>query len=197
MKKIIAPCLIICSLLLTGCETLIIAGAASGAMAAQDRRDLKTQIEDEKTELKTLSSLFDNDEVWSGTNINVISYNNVILVVGQAPTATLKQKATSEIKAITKDKKVYNQIKIAAPVSFMARRNDEYLTTKVKSSMLFTSDFPSSKIKVVTENAEVFLLGLVTETESDKAVEIARNVSGVKKVVKVFEIIQATKENNH
>lgn len=189
--------LLICSLLLSGCETLVIAGAASGAMAAQDRRDLKTQIEDEKTELKTLSNLFDNDEVWSGTNISVVSYNNVILTVGQAPTATLKQKAISEIKSVAGNKKIHNQIRIAAPISFMARRNDEYLTTKIKSSMLFTSDFPSSKIKVVTENSEVFLLGLVTTTESNQAVEIARNVSGVKKVIKAFEIIKATEKNNN
>lgn len=174
----------------SGCESLLIAGAATGASASQDRRSVSTQFEDEKTELKTMMAIFDNDEVWKDTNVEIVSYNNVILIIGQAPTATLKEKATAEIKKIAKQKKVHNQIRIAAPISFFARRNDEYLTTKIKSSMLFTSEFPSSKVKVVTENSEVFLMGLMTQAEADKAVEITRNIDGVKRVIKVFEYIQ-------
>lgn len=183
-------CFSLILIILSGCESLLIAGAATGAAASQDRRSVSTQFEDEKTELKTIIAMFDNDDVWKDTNIEVVSYNNVILMIGQAPTATLKEKATDEVKKIAKQKKVHNQIRIAAPISFFARRNDEYLTTKIKSSMLFTSEFPSSKVKVVTENAEVFLMGLMTQQEAEKAVEITRNVDGVKKVIKVFEYIK-------
>lgn len=189
MRQPAIVALLLLTTLLSGCETLIIAGATTSAVASQDRRDFQTQIEDQSTEFKTFSSFFSDDELWNNTNINVISYNNVVLIVGQAPTATLKRKATEEVKKIAKNNKVHNQIRITAPISFFARRNDEYLTTKVKSSMLFTSEFPSSKIKVVTENSEVFLLGLVTSQEADKAVEITRNIDGVKKVIKVFEYI--------
>ena len=174
---------------ISGCETLVIAGAATGAVASQDRRDVETQLDDEKTEIESFTTIFQDDELWKDTNISVVSYNNVILIIGQAPTATLKGKATQEIKKIAEENRVHNQIRIAAPISFYAKRNDEFLTTKVKSSMLFTSEFPSTKIKVITENSEVFLMGLVTQQEADKAVEITRNVGGVKKVIKVFEYI--------
>lgn len=178
------------SILLSGCESLLIAGAAGGAVASTDRRTVPTQLEDQNIELKSFNALFENDEIWSDTNISVISYNNTVLMVGQAPTADLKSKAESEIKKIEKVKRVLNQIRIAAPISFFASRNDELITTKVKSSMLFTSDFPSSKIKVVTENSEVFLMGLVTALEAEKAVDIARNTGGVTKVIKAFEYIE-------
>ncbi|MFT6734853.1 MAG: osmotically-inducible protein OsmY, partial [Polaribacter sp.] len=157
----------------------------------QDRRTLPTQLEDSNIEIKSMATLFKDDLLWKGTNIDVVSYNTLVLLVGQAPTATLKKRAERVVKKVPKIKKIYNQIRIAAPVSFFISRNDEYLTTKVKSTMLFTENFPSGKIKVVTENSEVFLLGLVTNTEADKAVEIARNINGVKKVIKVFELIDA------
>ncbi len=181
---------IVLTCLLSGCEGLLIAGAAGGAVASNDRRTVPTQLEDQNIELKSFNALFENDEIWSDTNISVVSFNNTVLMVGQAPTADLKTKATQAIKKIEKVKRVLNQIRIAAPISFFASRNDELLTAKVKSSMLFTSDFPSSKIKVITENSEVFLMGLVTNQEAEKAVEITRNVGGVARVIKAFEYIE-------
>ncbi|MCW8880366.1 MAG: BON domain-containing protein [Kangiellaceae bacterium] len=175
---------------LSGCESLLIAGAATGAVASQDRRTVPTQLEDQNIELKSLSTIFKNDDLWGDANIDVVSFNNTVLLIGQTPTAELKEKAGVEIKKIAKVKKLLNQLRIAAPISFFASRNDEFITAKVKSSMLFTEDFPSSKIKVITENSEVFLMGLVTQSEASQAVEIARNVGGVTKVIKAFEYIE-------
>lgn len=188
--KIAMAVVILACFSLSGCAGLMVAGAGAGAAASQDRRTIPTQLEDSNIEIKTLAALFKNDEIWKDTNIDVVSYNTIVLLVGQAPTASLKSKAHAEVKKIPKVRKVYNQIRIAAPISFFARRNDEYLTSKVKTSMLFTENFPSGRIKVVTENNEVFLLGLVSEGESEKAVEIARNIDGVTRVIKVFEIIE-------
>jgi osmotically-inducible protein OsmY len=192
MNKILTALLLISTLFLSGCETLLIAGATTGAVASQDRRDLGTQIDDEKTELKSFSTIFKDDELWKDANISVVSYNHVVLMVGQAPTATLKERATDEIKKIAGESKIHNQIRIAAPISFYAKRNDEYLTSKIKTAMLFTADFPSAKIKVVTEDSEVFLMGIVTPAEAEKAVDITRNISGVKKVIKAFEYVEQT-----
>jgi osmotically-inducible protein OsmY len=190
MRLVVLFTAIVSCLTMSGCAGLFVAGAATGAVASQDRRTVPAQLEDENIEIKSTTSLFENEDIWKDTNIDVISYNGVLLLIGQAPTATLKRRAKKEVESIPNIRKIYNQIRIAAPISFFARRNDELITSKVKSSMLFTEDFPSSKIKVVTENSEVFLLGLVTESEANKAVEIARNVDGVSRVVKVFETIE-------
>ena len=176
---------------LNGCATLMVAGAATGAAASQDRRTLPTQLEDQNIEMKTIAALFKNDEVWKDTHIDAVSYNTNVLLIGQAPTATLKAKAKQEVSKIKKVNRINNQIRISAPISFLSRRNDEYLTSKVKSSMLFAENFPSAKVKVVTENSEVFLLGLVTKEEADRAVSITRKIDGVTRVINVFEIIEA------
>ena len=189
MNRVLIIVTLLTSFSLTGCTGLFVAGAATGAVASQDRRTLPTQLEDESIELKSIKVLFEDDDLWNGTNIDVVSFNNVVLLLGQAPTSELKQKANEAIKKIAKVSKVHNQIRVAAPISFFASRNDELITTKVKSSMLFTEDFSSSNIKVITENSEVFLMGLVNQDEADKAVEIARNVGGVTKVIKVFEYV--------
>ncbi len=190
MRKLALLLLLVSCFSMTGCAGLMVAGAGAGAVASQDRRTVPTQLEDQNIEIKTIAALFENDEIWEDTNIEAVSYNATVLLVGQAPTASLKQQAKKEVESIANVKKVYNQIRIAAPISFFARRNDEFVTSKVKSSMIFTENFPSGKVKVVTENNEVFLLGLVTKDEADKAVEIARNVDGVSRVIKVFEIIE-------
>lgn len=179
---------------MSGCTSLIVVGAATGAVTSQDRRTLPTQLEDQNIELKAVRALFKNKALWKDTNINVISFNNTVLIVGQSPTATLKNTINEEIKKIAKVLKVYNQIRIMAPIGFFSRRSDDILTTKIKSSMLFTDDLPVSKIKVVSENSEVFLMGLVTQAEAEKAAEVARNVSGVTKVIKVFEYIEQEDE---
>jgi len=188
--RLLAILVVFSCFFLNGCASLMVAGAATSAVASQDRRTLPTQLEDQNIEMKTITALFKNDEVWKDTHIDAISYNANVLLVGQAPTATLKAKAKQEVSKIEKVKKINNQIRIAAPISFLSRRNDEYLTSKVKSSMLFSENFPSAKVKVVTENSEVFLLGLVTKEEADKAIAITRKIDGVTRVINVFEIIE-------
>ncbi|MCW8997923.1 MAG: BON domain-containing protein, partial [Kangiellaceae bacterium] len=83
---------------LSGCESLLIAGAATGAVASQDRRTVPTQLEDQNIELKSLSTIFKNDDLWGDANIDVVSFNNTVLLIGQTPTAELKEKAGVEIK---------------------------------------------------------------------------------------------------
>ena len=168
----------------------IISSLLSGCMTFQDHRTIPTQLEDENIEIKSLIRIFKNDKLWKDANINVISFNNIVLIVGQTPTASLKEKASLEIKKVAQIKKIHNQIKVSAPIPFFIRRNDDFLTAKIKTVMLFTSDFSTERVKVVTENSEVYLMGIVNKKEAATAVKIARNVKGVKKVIKVFEYIK-------
>lgn len=59
----------------------------------------------------------------------------------------------------------------------------------MKSSLAAEKGLDSKRIKVLTEAGEVFLMGLVTRDEGDKAALVARNISGVSRVVKIFEYI--------
>jgi osmotically-inducible protein OsmY len=175
-------------LLPLGC--LIIAGCATqtGSQAGSSR-SLETFIADEANEIQAVQSIFNNDELWSNSDIEVVSFNRTLLLIGQTPTLSLKQRAEQLVSSIPGIKKIYNEIRVAAPTGSLSYLNDLALTSKVKAALFSKSNLDASKVKVVTEDSEVFLLGLVTQAEAQSAIETARNVSGVKRVIQAFEII--------
>ncbi len=113
-----------------------------------------------------------------------------MLLVGQTPSDAYKLEAGKIVARIEGVRHVYNELRLGQPVSIGVRSNDSWITSKVRADMLGAKNFDSAKVKVVTENGEVFLIGLVTRQEGDHAVEIARHVSGVKRVIKAFEFAQ-------
>lgn len=186
-KSLSLIALIVSASLLQGCATAIVAGTVTAVSAVNDPRSLGSQIDDNNIEVKASVELGKNDGIEKHTNLNVISYNGVVLVVGQAPNQFLIDSAMSIIKAIDGVKNVHNQIKIGTPVAFSVQSNDVWITTKVKADLLTDDSVKGHNIKVVTENKEVFLMGLVSPEQASKAAVIASKVTGVERVIKVFE----------
>jgi osmotically-inducible protein OsmY len=119
----------------------------------------------------------------------VTSFNGIVLLAGQTPRADLKALAEQAAGTVQRVKKVNNELQVMPPSSILARNNDAWLTTKIKSQMLTDNTIPGSRIKVVTENGIVYLLGLVTQQEANNATSLVQSVSGVQKIVKLFEYI--------
>ena len=74
----------------------------------------------------------------------------------------------------------------------MTRASDSLITAKVKTELLRITDlegFNGTRVKVVTTNGTVYLMGLLTHQEADVVTEKARQVGGVQRVVKLFEYI--------
>ncbi|MCP4270537.1 MAG: BON domain-containing protein [Gammaproteobacteria bacterium] len=175
---------------LTGCVTAVVAGAAVSADMASDRRSSGTYIDDQSIEIQ-VSDLIGSDETLSNSSsISVVSFNRVVLLVGQAPSGELKDRASAIVRTLNQVTSVHNEIRISTPGSFLSTTNDTWLTTKAKSLMLAEKDFSSHHIKVYSENGEIFLMGLVTKAEAEKAIAIVRNIDGVERVVQLFEYIQ-------
>jgi osmotically-inducible protein OsmY len=178
--------------LLGGCTAVVVGGAATGVALVHDRRSAGTVIDDEAIELKALAKMLQNDSLRQQTHINITSYNYLVLITGEAPSLKLKNLTESTIRTIPKVREVYNEINIAAPSAFLARSSDALITSKVKTGLLKYSgmpDFDPTRVKIVTENGTVFLMGLLTHKESDTVAEYARTVGGVEKVVKIIEYI--------
>jgi osmotically-inducible protein OsmY len=137
-------------------------------------------------------AIFDDKELNSQIHINIISINGVVLLVGQAPTEAARQKAAELVTPILKVRLVHNEMTIAAPNSYMTRSSDSLITAKVKTK-LFTikehDNFDPTRVKVVTENGIVYLMGILTHSEADNVTDAARQVSGVQKIVKLFEYL--------
>jgi osmotically-inducible protein OsmY len=178
--------------LLYGCAAAVVGGAATGASAAHDRRTVGTFIDDEGIELKARMAVFDDKELNSQIHINIISINGVVLLVGQAPTEADRQKAAELTMAIPKVRLVHNEMTVAAPNSFMTRSSDSLITAKVKAALFNIKQlegFDPTRVKVVTENGIVYLMGILTHAEADAVTDTARQVGGVQKIVKLFEYL--------
>ncbi|MCT8988609.1 BON domain-containing protein [Shewanella phaeophyticola] len=176
--------------LLQGCAGAVMVGAVGGAKMANDERSMSTQISDTNADFTIASALSKHDDLNNQTNIAAVVMNSNVLLIGQAPNSMLRDKAIRVVQELEIGGKIHNQIRIGTPTSFTTRSNDTWVTTKVKGRMLNEKSLDITRIKVVTENGEVFLLGLIDRKQADLAVEIARNTAGVRKVVKVFEYIE-------
>ena len=172
---------------ITACVPVIVGGAAaSGAMAA-DRRTSGIYVEDENIELKAAAQL--QTSLGDAAHVNITSFKGNVLLTGEVPTEAAKEEANNTTKAIASVHTVTNELVVGPKSSLSSRANDAYITSKIKTLFVSENRFQANFVKVVTENSTVYLLGVVTHAEADAAVEIARNTSGVIKVVKVFEYI--------
>ncbi len=184
MKKILLIAIMMCCL--QGCVGAFVAGAAAGGAVIYDRRNLKTLAQDVKLSA-AVSRAIHRDREFRGSHIVTSSYHSVLLLAGQTPKDTLRVKAEQIAKAQPRVKRIYNEITINSPTSPLTRTSDSWITTKVKTEMLARKGLKSGAVKVITENGVVFLMGEVSPKQADLAVGVARDVSGVQKVVKVFD----------
>ena len=179
------------ALFLNGCAGLLVGGAATGVTVVHDRRTAGTVIDDQTIELKLQDAL--NQQLPPGNHISVTSYNGAALLTGQVISAPARQQAEEIARRIDPPvREVYNELVIGPTLSLSVQGNDALLTTKVKTSLFQINnlpDFDPSRVKVVTENGVVYLLGLVRPVEADAAAEIASRVAGVRQVVTIFEYI--------
>ena len=173
---------------LTGCALVAGAGLASGAIASTDRRTTGTFIDDEIIEFKVLDAITKRVAVSEQSHINATSFNNVVLLTGETPSAAFKTQIAQVASSVEKVRSVHDEIAIAAPSSLLARTSDTWVTSKVKTILLNEMQMGGTRVKVVTEKGVVYLMGLVSSAEADKATELARRVGGVERVVRLFEI---------
>lgn len=174
---------------LPGCVPLLVTGAATGASMVHDQRSAGAVIDDQGIEIKAATSLRTDAQLREEAHLSVTSYNGIVLVTGEAPTADLRERATDIVRNIDKVRTVHNELIIAAPSSLMARSSDTLLTGKVKARLLGTRGFDSTRVKVVSSGGVVYLMGLVTRDEDEIATEMTRTTDGVQRVVKIFEYV--------
>ncbi|AEY00616.1 secreted protein [Oceanimonas sp. GK1] len=176
--------------LLQGCAGLVAAGGATSANMITDRRTFGTQIGDQTMEMRALHRLGEEKPMWNESRFAVIITNGKALLIGQTPTEAYRARAEAIVREVPGVREVFNEVRIGPPLTLAQQSRDTWLTSKVKSTLLAEKNIDGTKLKVVTENTEVFLIGLVTRKEADIAVQLSRNVAGVSRVVTAFEYVQ-------
>lgn len=174
---------------LPACTAVVATGATTGVALAHDRRTAGSVIEDESIELKALNAFMEDDELWKQSHLNITSYNGIVLLTGESPTPMLRATAERIAREIPKVRDVHNEITVAAPSSLLTRSSDSLITTRIKARMIGDEQIDPTRVKVITENGAVFLMGIVRRQEAELSTEIARETSGVQRVVKIFEYI--------
>ncbi|MCJ8170681.1 BON domain-containing protein [Atopomonas sediminilitoris] len=182
------------------CVGLVISLAGCSSILSATRDD--PIVDDRGT--RTTGSAIDDSLISTKVDVNVdkahpdlasqsrvlnVTYNGVVLLIGQVPRAELKDLAARAAQNVQRVKRVQNEITIGQPIGFAARSNDSLLTTKIKTQMLADSNIPGRRITVTTENGVVYLMGLLTRQEADLATGLVQGISGVQRIVRVFEYI--------
>jgi osmotically-inducible protein OsmY len=173
---------------LAGCAPLIVGAAAVGTgLMVTDRRTSGAQIDDEAIELRTALRL--REQLGDTAHINVTSYNRQVLLTGEAPTEAMKQQAEQIAGRVDNVRAIVNEIAVMTPTTLPQRSGDVLITGKVRASLVDARDLQANAFKVVTERANVYLMGRVTAREAERATSIARQIGGVQRVVRMFEVV--------
>lgn len=171
----------------TGCFPIVAGGMAETAMVIADRRNSGTQAIDRGVQLEAESTIAKT--YGDNVHVNVTVFNRKLLLTGEVRTDAIRSEIETKVKSMKNVSEVVNEL-IAAPLSSLSSRaNDTFLTSKVKTSLIASENVPSNSMKIITEAGKVYLMGIVTEAEANRAVDLARRASGVKQVVKLFDII--------
>ena len=175
--------------LMQGCAPVIVAGGATAAVAANDRRTLGSFVDDESIEIKARKAINDQRDFGDDVHINITSMNGIVLLSGETATEDKRDRALALMRDISGIRRIINEVRVAEPRAFTYTSHDTWITSKVKAKLLGTENIPSSQIKVVTENSVVYLMGLVKQKEGEAAAEATRSVGGITRVVKLFEYL--------
>lgn len=174
-------------LILNGCAAVVVGGTA--AVVASDKRTAGTVLDDQTLEVRVSDSIYGAPEFTGGDHVKVEVYKGVVLLVGEVATEQKRQLAETRANAVDNVKSVVNELVVDSSASFGQRIDNTWLTTKVNTALVTTnpiSGFDATRIKVVSSRDVIYLMGQVTREEGEAVAEVARNVGGVAKVVKVF-----------
>lgn len=189
MKKLVLAALLVASLpVIHGCAAVVVGGAATAAVIADDRRKTNVVLEDQEIETRAtenLTAAFPQKNV----SVSVVSFNHHVLLAGQVPDEATRNKVTEIAKAVAHVEKVYNETTVSGVASFTSETNDASITAKVKTRLVDAGKVKANHVKVYTEAAVVYLMGLVTREEGEAAGQTAASTAGVTRVVKLFEYI--------
>ncbi|MDP3267818.1 MAG: BON domain-containing protein [Legionella sp.] len=186
-SKLKSIAVLLVSTLLTSCVVAVVAGAAAGMV--YDRRSVATMEADARL-FHVVHKTIVTDPQFRESRILVTSFNRVVLLVGQTPTASLRVLAERIARNAPGVQRVYDEITVDYPIPLTQRTKDSWITGQVRSNMLARKGLESGSIRVVTENGVVYLMGIVTPQQASLSVDVARRVNGVVKVVKIFQYIR-------
>lgn len=183
-------CLLVCQLLLAGCASFIDATTDEPIQIDAGKRSFGEYVDDRRLRTVIKVNIKKADPQLDKANIDVHSFNAVVLLTGEVPTKELRELAGETARNVNKVRQVYNELKIAPNTKFPSRANDTWIKSRIKSKLFFNRDIESDRVEVIVEDNTVYLMGLMSEMQANKITEVVRTTPGVNKVVRAVEYIE-------
>lgn len=181
--------LLVCSCCLSGC----ISNVWTGAMLVYDRHNVYKKINDYELSANVHHELYSADRLLEqkGCVIDVAVFNGDVLLAGHVPSAELREAAITRVSKLSGDyRRLFNQMDIDTyPANSV---QDSWITTKIRSKIFADSSIDPNLFKVVTSDRIVYLMGDAPTQQALKVIQIARNTSGVVRVVKLLKYYHLT-----
>lgn len=174
---------------LSGCASIAASTSDNSAVQERGSRTMGAFVEDANIERKASNKVAQASGALADAHIVVVAFNGNVLLAGQVPNDSLRTQAENIVRSVQHVRHVYNALEVSGNSSTLARTNDAWLTTKVKTRLYVNGNAPASRTKVVTEDGVVYLMGLLTHKEADDVVAQVQKVGGVQKIVKIIEYI--------
>jgi len=175
--------------MLSGCASTLVALESEPIRDDPGERTFYQRLADESIETKAIVNLHAADSRFDEAHLVVQSYNGYVLLAGEVPEADMRELANSVLREIRDVRRIYNELEVAAASSTMTRAADTWIASKVKTLLLADSSTPGLRVKVVAVNGVLYLLGMVPTEEAERIADTAAGVSGVQRVVRIFEIV--------
>ncbi|QTF94043.1 BON domain-containing protein [Halomonas sp. BM-2019] len=188
-KPLLTPLLLAAALGLAGCATVTGVTHQGTIDENYGKRTVGTQVEDQNIETKIGHNLRRSDARLGDARINVDAYNGVVLLTGQVPSQELKEKASEVAREVRNVREVHNELSVAANLPASQRISDTWLNTRLRTNLAANDRIDSGRIRVITENNTVYLMGIVNRGEADRIVEAVANAGGMQRIVKVFDYL--------
>lgn len=183
-----AMIILVSAITLSGCLAALFAGVAVTTIdILHDRRTVGEYIDDNAIEVTARNILVSKNTIRKAAHVNPVSWNGILLITGEIDDENLKPYLVERFTNIQGVRQVVDETTITNKTPILSRTNDAWITSKVKSRLIIKTGLRANRVKVITTRGTVYLMGIVTREEGDKATELAQTVRGVKRVVKVFE----------
>ncbi|MBE0488793.1 MAG: BON domain-containing protein [Halomonas sp.] len=186
-KPLLTSLLLAAALGVAGCTTVTGVTHQGTIDENYGKRTAGAQVEDQSIETKISHNLRRTDARLGDARINVDSYNGVVLLTGQVPSQELREKASEIAHEVRNVREVHNELSVAANLPASQRLSDTWLNTRIRTNLAANDRIDSGRIRVITENASVYLMGIVSRSEADRIVQAVSNVGGMQRIVKVFD----------
>lgn len=174
---------------LSGCVAVVATGVVAGALSITDRRTTGAQADDQAIELRAMARLSESMPKSDRSTFNVVAFNRIALLTGRADNESQRTEAARLVQKIDNVRQVVNELELGGEGGIGNYSRDVVLTTRVKTALLGDQRVNANAIKVVTERQTVYLMGLVSAGEADRAGRVAASIPGVRRVVQVFEVL--------